>query len=213
MKVESLPQQQLTDKKTDLTKLVTALQSLNTKVASLADNATNATKAASWNVLKATSSAASVTATAGTTASATSLSFTVDKLAQSQISVSGALTDVSTLTGGAAAMTLTVGGKLTEIDTSKVTSVADLAYAINASGAGVTASAVTYTDASGVTNYRLQLTGQTTGAANTFSLSRGTKADVTAGTATAVPLSNTRTAQDAQLTLWPGTGNQQIATS
>ena len=213
MSGEAIPQTQLIDKKTDLTKAVTALQSLNAKVASLADAATAASKTTAYQVLKATSSASSVTATADSTASVTSLSFTVDKLAQSQISVSAAVSGSAALTGGASAMTLKVGATLTQIDTSKVSSVADLASAINSAGAGVSATAVTYTDSNGATAYRLQLTGQSTGAVNSFSLYQGTKAAVTAGTATAVTLASTRSAQDAQLTLWPGAGTSQAVTS
>ncbi|MBU4337494.1 MAG: flagellar filament capping protein FliD [Actinobacteria bacterium] len=213
MAVEALPQTQLSDKKSDLTSLVTALQSLNTKVASLGDNATTAAKASSWNAYAATSSSTSVTATADSTATASSLSFTVDKLATSQISVSGTLSTASDFTGGASSITLKVGDTLTQVDTSSATSVADLAAAINKSGAGVSASAVKYTDTSGTTAYRLQLTGQTSGAANTVSVYQGTEAEVTAGTATAVSLTTTRTAQDAQLTLWPGTSQAQAITS
>jgi flagellar hook-associated protein 2 len=59
----------------------------------------------------------------------------------------------------------------------------------------------------------LQLTGQTSGADNTFSIYQGTEDEVTAGTATEVSLTQTRAAQDAQLTLWSGTDEEQTVTS
>lgn len=213
MKVEAIPQSQLSDKKTELSKILTALQSLNTKVSSLGDAATAAAKPESWNALKATASATSVTATAGSTATATAVDFTVDRLATSQVSVSNELSGVNDLTGGASTLTLKVGGTLTEISMNGVSSIADLAAAINSSGADVAATTVKYTTDSGATAYRLQLTGQTSGAANGFTLYQGDKAAVTAGTATAATLATTRSAQDAQVTLWPTSGQAQKVTS
>lgn len=213
MKVEAIPQAQLSDKKTELSRVVAALQSLNTKVSSLGDAAAAAADPASWNALKASSTAASVTAAARSTATATEVSFTVDKLAASQVSVSSALSGVNDLTGGASTLTLKVGGTLTEIKTDGLTSIADLASAINSSGAGVSATTVKYTADDGSTAYRLQLTGQTSGSANGFTLYQGDKAAVEGGTATAVGLTTTRTAQDAQVTLWPTSGQSQKVTS
>ncbi|MCL2467847.1 MAG: flagellar filament capping protein FliD [Micrococcales bacterium] len=204
MNVEKLPQLQLGDKKTSLTKMVTALQALNTKVASLAENAAKAAKPASWEALTATSSAASVSAAVGATASATSVTFSVDKVASSQVSLTQSFTEIAELTGGALPLTLRMGDNVTEIDLTDVENVADLAAAINRSGAGVSASVVSTPDGEGGTSYRLQLTGKSTGADQAFSLHAGDSE---------VSLTTARAASDAQITLWPGTAASQTVTS
>ena len=87
MQIESAPQTLLKTKQTNTSNLVTALQALNTKVASLGDAAKTAASAQSWQALKVSSSAASVTATATSSASPTQIEFTVDTTAQSQVSL------------------------------------------------------------------------------------------------------------------------------
>ncbi|MCL2423281.1 MAG: flagellar filament capping protein FliD [Micrococcales bacterium] len=204
MNVEKLPQLQLGDKRTSLTKMVTALQAVNARVASLAENAAKAAKPQSWEALSATSSTTSVTAAAGATASATSLTFSVDKVASSQVSLTDAFTEIADLTGGALPLTLRVGDNATEIDMTDVQNVADLAVAINKSGAGVSASVVSVPGGDGTSVYRLQLTGKNTGADQAFSLQAG---------GSDVALTTARAASDAQITLWPGSGAEQTVTS
>jgi len=210
MSVESGPQTLLKTKQSDTQKFVAALQSLNTKVASLGTAATAASTSTSWAALTATSSASSVTATATTSASPTQVSFTVDKLAQRQVSLTDVFTDVASFAGTGNTLTLTGAAGSTQIDTTGITSVAGLATAITASSAGVSAVAVQVTG-----GYRLQLSAKQTGQANAFQLYQGTSADVTAGTATSKSLVSLTAAQDAQLTLWPGAGAgvQQTFTS
>lgn len=207
MSAESQPQTLLKSKQTSTTSMVSALQALNSKVASLADAAKKAATATSWGATKASSSATSVTASTTNVAQATSLSFTVDKVAQSQISLTGSFTDLTTLTGGASTVTIKkADGTLTEVAVGSDASA--LAKAISGSTAGVAAVAVTV---NGTT--RLQLTAKDTGAAAAFEVYAGTKAEVEGGTATAIGLVASRTAQDAQVTLWPGTAAAQQATS
>ncbi|MCL2091180.1 MAG: flagellar filament capping protein FliD [Micrococcales bacterium] len=213
MNVAKLPQMQLTDKKNDLSRLVTALQALNSKTSSLADSAQKAADPASWSVLGAKASSDAVTASVRPNATPTSVTFSVDQVAQSQISLSGSFGTVADLTGGAATLSLKVGGTVTEIDVTGITSPADLAAAISRSDAGVAASITSSTDSFGTQTYRLQLTGQNTGADQAFSLYAGDAAAVAGGTATEVSLVSARTAQDAQVTLWPGSAAQQSLTS
>lgn len=209
MNVAKLPQLQLTDKKNDLSRLVTALQALNSKTASLADSAKKAADPASWSVLSAKSSSDAATASVRSNAAPTSVTFSVDKVAQSQISLSGSFGTVTDLTGGASTLSLKAAdGTVTEIDVSTVTSAADLAAAISRSAAGVAASVSSSSD-----GYRLQLTGKSTGADQAFTLYAGDAAAVGAGTATELSMVTARTAQDAQVTLWPGTAAQQSITS
>ncbi|WP_028048002.1 flagellar filament capping protein FliD [Cellulomonas sp. URHE0023] len=207
MQAEAAPQTLLKSKQSSTTSMVTALQALNAKVASLTDAATKASTATSWGATKATSSATSVTSSTTNVAQATSLSFTVDQVAQSQISLTGSFATLSDLTGGASTVTIRKqDGTLTEVAVGADASA--LAKAISGSTAGVSAVAVTVGGST-----RLQLTGKDTGAAAAFEVFAGTAADVTAGTAQAVSLTGSRTAQDAKVTLWPGTGAAQQATS
>ena len=208
MSVESGPQTLLKTKQSDTQTFIAALQALNTKVSSLGTAATTASTATSWAALTATSSATSVTATATTSASPTQVSFTVDKLAQRQVSLTDVFTDVASFTGSGNSLTLTSAAGSTQIDTTGITSVTGLASAITNSNAGVSAVAVQVTG-----GYRLQLSAKQTGAANAFQLYQGPPADVTAGTATAKTLTSLTAAQDAQLTLWPGTSAAQTFTS
>ncbi len=208
MSVEAGPQTLLKTKQSDTQTLIAALQALNTKVASLGTAATAASTATSWGALTATSSATSVTATATTSASATQVSFTVDKLAQRQVSLTDVFADVPSFTGGSNALTLTTAAGSTQVDITGVTTAAGLATAITNSNAGVSAVAVQVNG-----GYRLQLSAKQTGQASAFQLYTATAADVAAGTATATPLTTLSTAQDAQLTLWPGSSAQQTFTS
>lgn len=79
---ERLPQQSIKNKIGTQERQITALQGVNTKVASLATTAEKLASADSWSAMKATSSAESVTATASSGATAGSLKFDVVRLAQ-----------------------------------------------------------------------------------------------------------------------------------
>src|SRR5690349_20808430 len=208
MAAEAAPQTLLKSKQSSTTSFVTALQSLNTKVASLAEAAAKAAKAVSWETTKATTSAPSVTATTATGAQPTQLSFTVDAVAQSQVSLTSPL-DLAKLTGGASTLTIRKqDGTLTEIAVG--TDAAATARAISSSAAGVSAVAVTVGG-----DTRLQLTGTATGASAAFTVFAGTKVQYEAGTATEIDLASTRTAQDATITLWPGSAEtkQQVSSA
>ncbi|NKY38929.1 flagellar filament capping protein FliD [Cellulomonas septica] len=204
MQVESAPQTLLKSKQSATTNLVTALQSLNTKVSSLKDAATKAATASSWDVTKATASAASVTATTGAGSTPTELTFRVDALASSQVS----LTDYAALPAAGEKLTFKApDGTLTEVTVGA--DAAATARAISASKAGVNAVAVTV---GGTT--RLQLTAAESGEEHAFTAWAGTAAQVGAGTATSLPLVETRAAKDAQITLWAGVaGAEQQVTS
>jgi flagellar hook-associated protein 2 len=209
MTAEAGPQTLLKAKQTAATSLVTALQALNTKVASLATSATTAATASSWNALKATSSASSVSATASTSAQATSLDFTVDAVANRQVSLTDQFTNTTDLfpTVPPVITFKKTDGTLTTV-TPASGDLADITKAINASGTGVTAVAVKVGTA-----YRLQISGTSTGASNGFQMYLGSSADVTAGTAPSLALTSTSTAKDAKITLWSGSSAAQQVTS
>lgn len=216
MQAEAIPQTLLKNKVTDSTNFITAMQALNAKVATLADSAGKLAAPAGTDLHTATSSSSAVTATAGTGAVDGTIDFTVDQLAQSEVMVTGPLTQwpdqPPTLTFVAA------DGTTTQV-TAASASLADVAAAINQAGVGVTATQVAagLDPTTGQPLYRLQLSSTKTGAAGAFTAYRGTPADVTAGTATNLlsdpGAAQVRQAQDAQLTLWAGTGAAQTVTS
>ncbi|WP_029068252.1 flagellar filament capping protein FliD [Jonesia quinghaiensis] len=190
MKIEAIPQTQLQSKQKTTNSFITALQALNTKVASLTENAAKAMKAASFDVWKGNASADSVTVATATGATAGSIEFRVDALAQGRSSLSGVLADASTLlTDGK--FTITDGKGVSHEITPSSTSLTDLASAINAkSDLGVKATLVNTAGGS-----RLQLSSTATGA------TEGSYT-VTSGSAEG-DFSQIRAAQDAQITLWP----------
>lgn len=216
MAVESQPQTLLKAKVSTTQSLVTAFQSLNTSVASLASFAKKTALPASVDLFTATSSAASVSVTAASGSSAGQIDLSVTSVAKAQVSVSAAMTawpdSPSTFT------IVTSDGTKVEL-TAASTSLSDVADAINSSSAGVKASRVSAgTDpGSGDPLYRLQLTASATGASGAFQVYRGSAADVTAGTApdlfSAPGAATVGTATNASVTLWAGTAAEQVITS
>ncbi|WP_167138801.1 flagellar filament capping protein FliD [Diaminobutyricimonas sp. TR449] len=191
MQIEAIPQNLIKNRISETQTMVSALQALNTRVASLGELAEKAAKPASLDLFRATSSSDKVTATAKTGATAGSIDIVVDQLAQRQVSVSGAVS-----VWNESSFTLTVAGVDTTI-TAASTSLDDVVSAVNSADAGVTATKV----AVGGGLYRLQFSGAETGAANEF----------TVGTAA---LTKVSFAQDASVRLWAGvSGAEQVITS
>lgn len=215
MQAEAIPQAQLKNKAGSTQSFINELKSLNTSLANLA---TTAKKSATLDALRtftasASASSVSISTTAG--AAAGSISVRVEQLAQRQVSVTAATVD------GAAPAALTLigsDGTRHEIAT-EGGSLADLAQAITASGSGVTATRVAAgTDPdTGAALYRLQLSSTETGEAGAFRVYAGTAADLDAGTAPdlldAPGAATVATAQDAAVTLWPGSAAAQRVTS
>ena len=215
MQLEARPQVLLKNKVTDSQTLVSALQQLNTRVATLGSAAEKAALPAAFNVFKATSSSTNLTATADSAASAGSMDITVDRLAQNQVSVTAAMT---AWPDSPPVITVTAAdGTATEI-TSASASLDDMVSAINASDSWITAVKVASgLNAANEPQYRLQLSSETAGAAGGFTVHRGTAEETTAGTATNVltapGAAEVKAAQDAQVTLWAGTAAAQAVTS
>lgn len=216
MQLEARPQTLIKNKVSATQILISGLQQLNTRLASLGELAEKTAKPDALSLHTATTNSDDVTATASSSARAGSLDFTVDRLAQRQVSVTAAMTawpdDPATLT------ITTSDGTATEVSPASA-SLDDIVTAINDSESGVTALKVTAgTDpTTGEELFRLQLSAAESGVDGAFTIHRGTVADVTAGTATdllADPgAANVRTAQDAQVTLWAGTAAAQAVTS
>jgi flagellar hook-associated protein 2 len=214
MAVEALPQTQLKTKLASDQSMITSLQGLNTRLTLLNSTASGDAALNAMNLFTASTTAASLTATAGTSAAAGSLDVTVTKLAQNQVAVTAAMTAWPVDGAGVPAKLTIVDstGKATEIAPAS-TSLDDVVAAVNAAAGGATAVKVP----AGNGTYRLQLTASIPGAAGVFTAYQGTAADVVAGTATdlmAAPgAAVVKTAQDAEAVLYSGTAAQQTVTS
>ena len=215
MSVEQVPQTLLKAKVTTTNSFISSLQTINGLVQSLATKASAAAKPGSLDVYSATSSSSAATVSTSATAAPGSVSFTVGQTAAAQVGVTGAM---STWASAAEPLTFVKPDGTKTTVTPTTGSLDDAVTAINASTAGVTATKVAAgTDAAGTKLFRLQLTSTATGAANGFSVYRGSSDDVTAGTATDVLASPgaavVTSASDASVTLWGGTAATQTITS
>lgn len=214
MNVSAIPKTQIAAKITDRNSIITNLQSLNKSLQDLMEKAKTAGGASSLAAFTATASAESVTVTAGPKASAFSTGVVVDAVARSH--------SIVTAIGGATAwggpFTLVAAdGEQTEI-TPVGTGPQELAKAINAANAGVSATVVPAgVDGDGKPLSRIQLTSTETGEDARFTLHRGTAADVDAGVSTDL---STQTGaaiisqgSDARIRLFAGTSAEQTLTS
>lgn len=188
MQVEAIPQTQLKARVSSTNKVITALQGLNTRLASIVTAGEKLADPKTWSALKATSTDTSVAVTAGTGATAGSITFDVVRLAQAHSEVGPEITwpegrepDTTVTT----TLNLHVGGTSTAISVQSDDPRA-LAKAVNDADAGVRAAAIQVQP--GV--YRLQLTAAQTGAAGTFTF------DVDGAASSMV-----RQGQDAELSL------------
>ncbi|MDR6637199.1 flagellar filament capping protein FliD [Paenarthrobacter nitroguajacolicus] len=213
MSVEALPQTQLKTKLASNQTIISTLQSFNTKLTALKDLSVAGTVAGALNLFTATSSSPAITAKTTTVATAGSIDLTVTQLAQTQVSVTAAMTSWPSNGGVPEKLTIVDStGKKTEIAPSG-TSLDDVVSAINAASAGAHAVKVP----AGNGSYRLQLTATTAGAAGAFTAYQGTSAQV--GDGTAVDLmaepgaAVVKSAQDAKATLYAGTPAAQVLTS
>lgn len=202
--LEANQQKLLAKKKTTVSSQSTALQALNTKVASLTAAAKAAASPSSWEAVKAKSSAESVTATTTSEARPSSVTFRVDSVAASQATL---YTLPTGYTSDTPTFTLTRADGETVSVTALSDNIGDIVAAFNAEGTGVKASALNVGTAA-APEYRLQLTGTETGKENTFSVAVGNAAD-----GATLASKEIRAASDAEIVLWPGTGAEQKVTS
>jgi flagellar hook-associated protein 2 len=183
---------------------IRALQTVNTQTAALTTLANTLISSTAMQTFAGTSSSPTVTVDATASTSSASVSFTVEKLAQNQVSVSGAMSSwpsTSTFSIVTSAGTTEINPADTNLDT--------VVKAINSSTAGVTASKVDI----GGGQYRLMFTDPATGSAAKFDIVAGNASQASSGTAPTLLAGSTQTAQDAQITLFPGSTVAQIITS
>ncbi|RKR75576.1 flagellar filament capping protein FliD [Frondihabitans australicus] len=221
MTAEAEPQTQLKTQVTNTQTTITALQGLNTQIASLTTLATTSKSSTSLSLFTTTSSSANATATAGTNATAGTFDVVVNQVAQAKVGVSAAMSTWPASGSGSTTPAVTiVKADGTKVDvTPSSNSIDAIVTAINASStAGVKALKVAAgTDSSGTAQYRIQLQSTTTGAQSDFQIYSGTSSDVDAGTATniltATGAAVIKPAQDAQVTLYAGTAAEQKISS
>jgi flagellar hook-associated protein 2 len=210
MKLEAAPQTALKTKITTENKVVSAYQSVNTRLSSIATAAKALGSADTWGAMKATSSSDSAAVSAGVGAGAGSLSFRVKELAATQTVTyrGGAVASPSdaVLSGDDTKFTITVpdgtGTKTVEL-TARDKSLKEVVAAINgAAEAPYTAAAVQI----GAGKYTLQLTAKESGKAAADAMEA-------LGGPTELLLSDravTLAGADARLTVGEGTGAYDV---
>ena len=175
MQVEAAPQALLKSNLSTQQATLAAYQSVNSKFLALQTAAQALSGTTAWTAVKATSNTSSVVATAGASATAGQLTFDVTALAAADTQVSTATYAGTTAQVATGPVSITTGGKTYTVNTSDST-LAGIVAAINASGSGVQAAAVQVSAG----QYRLQLTGGTTGAGSAFTVSGLSLSQVTA---------------------------------
>lgn len=139
-----------------LTTLNGALQTFSSVLSALTDTTQTAG-------ITGSSSSSAVTVAVGAHAAPSTTTVNVDQLAQAQVNVSADAADAtSSANFGTGSLTIQEGGRASiEIQLNNAMSLDDIANAINGAGANVTASVV-----QDGASFRLQVTGNDTGAAN-----------------------------------------------
>jgi flagellar hook-associated protein 2 len=212
MQIESQPQTLLKTKLATVQTRAAAYRDINTSFAALQTAAAGLTGTNLQAGRSASVTGTNATATAGATASVgNSVSFTVDSLASAQTVLSQTAYTSATDPLGAQEPKF----PLTVLDANGVSkgsitlpangSLTDAAAAINASGLGLSATIVRL----GPTNFHLQVSGSSTGLANTFTLQSSTETSTTAGGA----FTTTVGASDAVLTLQGSNGLQATSST
>lgn len=190
VEVESAQIERFESWKSEWSEKITALEDLNTKMTDLR------TAAASMNTLTkfvsktaSSSSTTVLTATASSSATSGTHQVLVNQLAQNEIEVHAGLAGSDTVvnsSGSAKVFAFSyAGGAAVSVSVANGATLADLAAAINASGAnpGVTATVLDMGASYGATRYRLQLQGNSSGSTNTVAIDDAlTTLDGTGGT-------------------------------
>jgi len=199
MQIEAQPQDALKAKVSTEQMVISAYQSVNSKFAALQTAADSLTSSSTWQSVKATSSDTSVVATAGTGATAGSVSFDVVSSAAGEAYLSSqTYASLAATALSSASFTITKADGTTTTLTPTDGSLSSVIGAVNNSGAGVRAAAVQL----GNGTYALQLTSSATGAAAGF---------MVAGLDTSMV--ETSQAADAVIRLGAGTAAQHDVTS
>ncbi len=215
MDVEAIPRALLKAKSDDRQSVITQLQSLNTALQGLFTRAKDATGPDALGQVTTAGSGTGIAVTARPGAAPVSTQLVVDRTATAH----------TVVTAAAAAfadepLVLTIenaAGELVEVRPSSGAP-ADVARALTAADAGVTATAVAAgTAADGAPLWRLQITATQSGADGVFHVHSGDATAVAAGTAadlaSAPGAAVITEGRDAQVRLWAGTAAELTVTS
>lgn len=166
MQLERQPQVRLQARRSDLQKVVDLYRQMNTRFDALETAAEKLSRPGNWAVSKATSSNADVAAVTSTgSASASSLTFAVTALARAH-AVIGSTAVADPEAGSVVSGDITIGDTVIPHADLGAGTMREVAAAINASAAGVTASVVQVAPG----QYKLQIAAKATGAASTFTV-------------------------------------------
>jgi flagellar hook-associated protein 2 len=166
MQIERLPVRRLESHQAQLRKADDAWGQVNTKLSTLRKAVDGLARAGSFDKLRlATSSNEDVVGATTHGTETGSLTFRVRQLAQSHQVASGTFASAAQPLTSAQPLSVTIGGQTVEVDVDG-RSLAEVARALNDQDAGFRASVVKVTDG----EYRLMLTGEKTGSANTLSV-------------------------------------------
>lgn len=211
VEVESSQITRLEAWKEEWTAKIAALQELDTRLATLRSTAgamDTLAKFAAKNAGVSNSTVLSATASAAATAGTHQV--LVNQLAQNEVEVHQGLAASDTVVNGSGSNKVFAfsyaGGAAVSISVPDGTTLAELAALINSSGAnpGVTAAVLDMGDGYTTDRYRLMITGNNTGSANTITIDNGlTTLDGAGGTVdfTSTTFTETQTAQNAQVRL------------
>ncbi|MGN6577206.1 MAG: flagellar filament capping protein FliD [Nocardioides sp.] len=176
IQLESRPQSMLKTRMSTEQREVTALQTLNAKIAGVATKAADLAKVAAWSPLKATSDNDKVSVKADTTAAPGTLSFSVTQTAtasRTYFATAVAPTDTAT-TSTSITVTAAATGAVTTINLSD-TSLQGVADALNdpANNTGVQATLVRAGGTDTDPTYQLHVVSTATGASSGFTVDLG----------------------------------------
>lgn len=200
LEIERAPIRRLEARKAEVNARITAWRAVNTKLTSLEDRAAALATSLTYLAAKASSTDPSVVvASASPGATLGTYTLTVNRLASAHQISTDTFADKDAQVFGTGTLTVTVGSTSTTVTVAEgQNSLAGIASAINAAGAGVSASVVQVDG-----GYRLLLTSQTSGAQGAVSV------DTTGLTGGAEPLTfphEVSPAQDAEVVLGTGSG-------
>lgn len=200
LEVERAPVRRLEARKSEANARLAAWRALNTKLTTLEDRAAALASSLTYKAAKATSSNPQVAvASAAVGATPGTYTLTVNRLASAHQLSTDTFADKDAQVFGTGTLTLTVGTTTTEVTVAEgQNSLAGIASAINASGAGVYA-AVVQVDG----GYRLLVTSRTSGAAGAVTVDTS---GLVGGSATLSFPHEVSPAQDAEVVLGSGAG-------
>jgi flagellar hook-associated protein 2 len=164
--IESAPLTNMQTEATSITSASTTIATFSSSLTALQTAAQALADPTQYDAYSASSSGSQVVASAASGATAGTHSVSVSQLAQAQTTYSNPQSSSTAALGMSGTLGLTIGGATVNVAVGSTDSLADVAAAISASGAAVTASVVF-----DGTNYRLDVQGTQTGAANAIGFS------------------------------------------